>query len=137
MTDKKQEIASIGLVLEKDNSLDWAGDFLLRFDIARYTIVHKFVFYYQLIQFRCKCGRCSLEELSNAKECKCCTEIESCMVAINDAEVVEEVGSVVSCVTEHPGFSAVCLNKWSLRLAADKYKTRHGRRYRRAGFENE
>ena len=29
--------------------------------------------------------------------------------------------SNLTCITEHPGFQPVCLQKWSLRLAADKF----------------
>ena len=44
--------------------------------------------------------------------------------------------AMCKCVTDHPGFEPVCLNKWCLRLSAAKYKTKKGTRYRRAGFEN-
>ena len=88
-----------------------------------------------LIPPRCKCGNCSTERLENCHECQCCTEIEGCMHEMHSFEVVEEVGNV-QCVTEHPGFEPVCLNKWCLRLSAAKYKTKRGARYRRTGFEN-
>ena len=71
----------------------------------------------------------------NAHECRCCTEIEGCMLAIDTCEVIADVGNI-SCVTNHPGFSAVCLNKWTLRLSGEKYKTKGGVRYRQTGFEN-
>ncbi len=48
------------------------------------------------------------------------------MAALEDDEVVEAVGNVF-CVTEHPGFAPVCLNRYVLWLSADKYKTRGGR----------
>ena len=37
--------------------------------------------------------------------------------------VIEEVGKKPNCITWHPGFIQVCLQRWSLQLAADKYKT--------------
>ena len=57
-------------------------------------------------------------------------------------EFIEKLGSQtqnssvdkeVICVTDHPAFPAVCLNIWSLELAADNYKTRDGYRYRQLG----
>ena len=88
------------------------------------------------VLFRCKCGNCSTEMLVSAKECYCCREIEKCV------EFIEKLGSQtqnwsvdkeVICVTDHPAFPAVCLNIWSLELAADNYKTRDGYRYRQLG----
>ena len=84
---------------------------------------------------RCRCGKCSMELLANAQECRCCTEVEVCMPAISNSEVVEDVGHV-SCVTNHPGFNAVCLSKWSLRLSGEKYKRKGGQRYHQFGYEN-
>ena len=75
-----------------------------------------------------------MEGLENSSECKCCTEIDGCMLAINHWEVVEDVGNV-QCITEHPGCTPVCLNRYSLRLLADAYKTRAGTRYRDTGCE--
>ena len=60
------------------------------------------------------------------------------MLAISSFEVQEDVeGQELDCVTEHPGFIPVCLNKWCLRLSADKYMKKDGKRYRKTGFENE
>lgn len=53
--------------------------------------------------------------------------------------VEEEEGnsdSVPSCVTEHPGFRPVCLEKWSLRYAAGKFSTRQHKRYTQRESEN-
>ena len=60
----------------------------------------------------------------NPKECLCCHELEGCMEALDSEEVQRDVNETLLCVTDHPGFESVCLKKWSLRLAADKYKTR-------------
>ena len=32
-------------------------------------------------------------------------------------------GTVLKCVTQHPDFNAVCLEKWSLHMAAKRLKT--------------
>ena len=51
--------------------------------------------------------------------------------------VVEDIPSeaVLKCVTEHPGFNAVCLEKWSLCLAAERVRTKEKKRYRQTGSE--
>ena len=56
----------------------------------------------------------------NAKECQCCMEIEPCVEVVNSEQVLLEVDSVPKCITLHPGFIAVCLGVWSLRLAGRK-----------------
>lgn len=33
------------------------------------------------------------------------------------------------CVTQHPGFNPVCLQKWSLKLSADRYKKKNKEKY--------
>ena len=43
---------------------------------------------------------------------------------------------IPNCITNHPGFEAVCLNKWSLELAAESYKTRGGCRYKLSSSKN-
>ena len=89
-----------------------------------------------IFYFRCKCGHCSVQLLTKPKECISCTEIEQCTVALNDASVVQEVGSVPACITDHPGFRPLCLEKWSLKYAADRYKTKFGSRYRQKNSES-
>ena len=43
--------------------------------------------------------------------------------------------TVLKCVTQHPGFNAVCLEKWSLCMAAERFKTKDKKRYRQTGSE--
>ena len=33
------------------------------------------------------------------------------------------------CIINHPGFDAICLNRWSLELASDNFKTCSGQKY--------
>lgn len=89
--------------------------------------------------YRCKCGNCSRDLLQNASECYCCTELEGCIESLESDIVKEDLadGTVLKCVTEHPGFNIVCQQKWSLRSAADKYKTKGKAKYRQTGSENE
>ena len=42
---------------------------------------------------------------------------------------------LLKCITAHPGFNAVCLKKWSLRLAADKYRTKGKQKYRQTNLK--
>ena len=41
----------------------------------------------------------------------------------------------LTCVTQHPGFHPVCLEKWSLRLAAWKLKTKIKKKYEQTDSE--
>ncbi|XP_020615415.1 uncharacterized protein LOC110053519 isoform X1 [Orbicella faveolata] len=90
----------------------------------------------QLVNSWCKCGACSAENLQNPNEFQCCMEIEECVECLSSERVIEEVSTKLNCVTQHPRFSQVCLQKWSLRLAADKYKTRNKTKYHQTGTEN-
>ena len=49
-------------------------------------------------------------------------EIEECVEAINSDVVMQEVDVRPSCITKHPGFVNLCLDKWSLRFAATNLK---------------
>ncbi|XP_074634748.1 uncharacterized protein LOC141893248 isoform X2 [Acropora palmata] len=89
-----------------------------------------------LVNSWCKCGACSAEYLQNPNEFQCCVEIEECVECLSSEMVIAEVGTKPNCVTQHPGFGQVCLQKWSLRLAAEKYKTRNKTKYRQTGTEN-
>ncbi|XP_028513515.1 uncharacterized protein LOC110234613, partial [Exaiptasia diaphana] len=85
----------------------------------------------------CNYGKCSTALLVNISECYCCQELEGCNEAMHSDEVIQDLdkNNIPKCVTEHPGFSAVCLQKWSLRLAADKYKTRDRQKYKQTESE--
>jgi hypothetical protein len=57
------------------------------------------------------------------------------MESLNSDLVLNEVESPPTCVTLHPGFRAVCINKWSLRLAGGKYRTIEKKKYKQTGSE--
>ena len=42
---------------------------------------------------------------------------------------------LLKCITAHPGFNAVSLKKWSLRLAANKYQAKGKQKDRQTGSE--
>ncbi|KAK3745386.1 hypothetical protein QZH41_001414 [Actinostola sp. cb2023] len=85
---------------------------------------------------RCQCGKCEITYLQSAKECCCCQEIEQCVEALNNERVHKMVETIPPCITQHPGFDAVCLNEWTLRLAADKFRRLDGKKYSQSGSED-
>jgi hypothetical protein len=92
---------------------------------------------YYIIYIRCKCGNCSLEFLSNWQECNCCCELDGCQESLSSEIVQQDLGDEdnIVCVTQHPGFRPVCLEKWSLRMAAWTYKTKGKQRYKQLAGE--
>ncbi|XP_031552087.1 uncharacterized protein LOC116289336 isoform X2 [Actinia tenebrosa] len=61
--------------------------------------------------------------------------MEKCSGALSDEWVLEEMQTPPNCITLHPAFQTVCLDRWSLRLSAGKYRTIDGRSYRQTGSE--
>ena len=49
--------------------------------------------------------------------------------------LVNRADVTLKCITQHPGFNPVCLQKWSLRLAAGKFKKKGKPQYRQKGSE--
>lgn len=66
--------------------------------------------------YRCTCEHCVPQE--KVENSKCCHEIPQ-LVAL-----MEEVGGL-QCVTDHPGFKAVCLDTWVLRANYHTYRSRY------------
>lgn len=85
----------------------------------------------------CTCGKCERDLLTNISECYCCKELEGCVESLTSEIVLEDLeeGQQLCCVTEHPGFRPVCLEKWSLRLAGGKYRTKAREYYKKTGSE--
>ena len=46
-----------------------------------------------------------------------------------------ESGTVLRCIVDHPGFNPVCLEKWGLRMAGDKFKIKEKQKYLQTGLE--
>ena len=86
---------------------------------------------------RCKCGNCSLDLLQNVSEYNCCRELQACIDAMEMGEVLQDFppSTKLTCITEHPGFAPVCLQKWSLKQSAWQYKTKGNRRYKQIKSE--
>ena len=53
-------------------------------------------------------------------------------LVVQDTEV-----ETLKCITEHPRFSPVRLQKWGLRMAADLLKTKTKQRYQQTGDSEE
>ena len=59
-------------------------------------------------------------------ECRCCQEISQVQAKLLDAVRVEGLESPPTCITNHPGFQAVCINPWVLQTAWHQYKQQYG-----------
>ena len=71
---------------------------------------------------RCSCSNFSVSLVTKAQERICCKEIDRC------EEVMEEaIGDRTVCITLHPGFESVCLNRHVLEVAALGLKTWAGK----------
>ena len=58
--------------------------------------------------------------METSAECICCNEIPNVLTK------KQENNSSIKCITEHPGFEAVCLNVWVLQVAYFQYRQEHG-----------
>ena len=58
--------------------------------------------------------------MPTSRECVCCAEIDEV------AEKMQEGPREVTCITEHEGFEAVCLNVWVLQAAYFQYRQHYG-----------
>ena len=58
-------------------------------------------------------------------ECLCCKEVAQ--VDAKLSELATDSGTIVSCITDHPGFAAVCLNTYVLQAAYFEYRQHYGR----------
>ena len=102
--------------------------------VSNAALTHQFA----LFMFcRCKCGSCSVLLLRNTSECYCCSELEGCLESMKTDLVLLDIRADVTlkCITQHPRFNLVCLQNWSLRLAAGKFKTKLKQQYRQKGTE--
>ena len=78
----------------------------------------------------CNHGNCNTENVVEAKECRCCTEIQNCVDKMKLVSTTENKDGRM-CIIKHPGFNAVSINRWSLELALGNFKTGGGQKYRR------
>ena len=57
-------------------------------------------------------------------ECRCCCERD--VVAGKMEEYDQEQGQSITCITQHPGFASVCLDRYVLETAFCQYRQEHG-----------
>ena len=59
-------------------------------------------------------------------ECVCCKDITQ--IADKNRKVSEEenLAEPLQCITDNPGFKAVCLNRWVLEAASFQYRQEYG-----------
>lgn len=64
-------------------------------------------------------GKCGITLLPNISERYCCQELDGCWESIESDIVRQDLrdGETLKCITEHPEFQPICVEKWSLRLA--------------------
>ncbi len=60
------------------------------------------------------------DELSSV----CCCEVAKVWAEVDN--FVSNTRQAIDCIVDHPGFAAICLNPWSLRIAYRQYKDRFG-----------
>lgn len=80
------------------------------------------------------CGNCLITFRQNGNECSCCQEMEKCAQSLSDEWVLQSL-EAPKCITLHPAFNTVCLDRWSLRLASGKYRTIDKKSYQQTGSE--
>ena len=60
---------------------------------------------------RCRCGKCDVSLLQNAKECKCCVEVEGCRKALADELVLEDAVGGHCLHYTAPGLQTSCFRE--------------------------
>ena len=59
----------------------------------------------------------------------CCSEIDRIVAKNQEAIEFEGLIEPPHCITQHPGFHAVCLNRWVLQTAWSQYKQQYNEPY--------
>lgn len=61
-----------------------------------------------------------------------------CKEAMSSELVLQHTeAEMLKCITEHPGFNPVCIQKSSLEMAADLFKVKTKQRYQQTGDAEE
>ena len=72
---------------------------------------------------RCACENCLV--MGRVEACKCCREIEQVKSKLTEAVTCGECTEEPKCITQHPGFHPVCINRWVLQTAWFQYKQQY------------
>jgi hypothetical protein len=62
--------------------------------------------------------------MDTERESVCCSEIQQVYAKVD--EFNEDTASDVKCVTSHPGFQSVCLDRYVLETAYFQYRQQYG-----------
>ena len=82
---------------------------------------------------RCECGHCQI--MDSVHESVCCKEIDEIASLCMQMVVEGEAAEAPLCITDHPGFLAVCTNKYVLCTAWFQYKQQYKDSYEGAEHE--
>ena len=63
--------------------------------------------------------------MDRESESVCCLEISHCVTLNEEAGQIERI-PIPTCITDNPGFQAVCLNHWVLRVSWNHYRQQYG-----------
>ncbi|CAH3162429.1 unnamed protein product, partial [Porites lobata] len=75
----------------------------------------------------CSCDNCQI--MGRAEACICCQEIEQVKNKLSEAVTSGECEEEPTCITQHPGFHPVCINRWVLQTAWFQYKQQYKESY--------
>ena len=65
--------------------------------------------------------------MDRIEESVCCQEITEVKWKNEEGAQVEQI-KIPGCITDNPGFQAVCLNQWVLQAAWNQYRQEYGTR---------
>ena len=65
--------------------------------------------------------------MATPRECKSCRETKSVVLKMEEYE--EEVAQSLQCITEHPDFPSVCLDRYVLETAYYQSRQQYGERH--------
>lgn len=77
----------------------------------------------QTYTFRCRCGHC--QAMPSEEMSVCCQDIPKVWAKV-EAYLLEFPAQDCSCITLHPGFRGVCLDRWALEAAYYTFRQVHG-----------
>ena len=67
--------------------------------------------------------------MGRVEACVCCQEIEQVKNKLTKAVTCGECQEQPTCITQHPGFHPVCINRWVLQTAWYQYKQQYKEPY--------